>query len=426
MVLPEQTTVLIVGAGPTGLSAAISLFEHGVKDLVIVDAVERTPNTSRAMGIHAATLEALETIGCSDKLVELGIQSRSLDIWDRESRIFTLEMTPALESYTKYPYLLILTQNKTEDVLEKHLKQPWSRYERGNTEVSFESGEVIKAQYVIGADGARSVIRQVNGINFADPDHVPVDDSLAQVVLADVVFSSDKPILPKDRVIACVHDSAFSLVIPLPKACLEDSQEQIYRIVFNIPGARGAPPSNPQLSYLQERFDAVGLFELTSNPNLNSEPVRITRCLWSTRFRTHAAIADKVVFRMHERPDTLGGYVFLVGDAAHIHSPAGGQGMNLGIRDAIGLGSALAEHLKTTADKTLGLGIATPLQAYGEQRHKSALKVVRLTKRIMGVVAVLGGSSKVINLQYWFMRLLGSIPPVRRMIAWQVSGLGNR
>jgi len=98
--LPERTLVLIVGAGPAGLAAAASLFHHGCKDIVIVDAVERTPDTSRAMAIHAATLEvrkcfkyvvcnslifsfkALETISCADKLVELGIKGETLNVWN--------------------------------------------------------------------------------------------------------------------------------------------------------------------------------------------------------------------------------------------------------------------------------------------------------------------------------------------------------
>jgi len=90
--LPEQTSILIVGAGPTGLSAAISLFNQGCKDILIVDAAERSPDTSRAMAIHAATLEALETIGCADKLVELGIKTESFNIWDRKAPIFTFSI----------------------------------------------------------------------------------------------------------------------------------------------------------------------------------------------------------------------------------------------------------------------------------------------------------------------------------------------
>ena len=256
-----------------------------------------------------------------------------------------------------------------------------------------------------------------------------MDDSLAQIVLADVVFSKSRdeiPQLQKDGgAMGSVQSGSFFLMIPLPKSCIDgsESEQEIYRIAFNIPAAEGPPPSHPPLPYLQERLNNIGPLFFSSDPTVNSEPFHISKVLWSSRFRTHAAIADKFVFRLHNKSDNLGGYVFLVGDAAHIHSPAGGQGMNLGIRDAIGLGSALAEHVKTVPGTPQA--DVPPLQAYGEARYKSAVKVIRLTKRIMGFVAILG-TTKTIDLQYWLFRLLGSIPLVRGMMAWQVSGLGNR
>lgn len=116
--------------------------------------------------------QALETIGCADKLVELGIKADSFNVWDRKAPIFTFSIHEPLSSYTKYSYVLLLSQSKTEEVLEEHLKglgievqRPYKAVgmkgdadEFGNTQVLFESGEVVKAQYVIGADGARSAV----------------------------------------------------------------------------------------------------------------------------------------------------------------------------------------------------------------------------------------------------------------------------
>ncbi|KAF8805685.1 FAD/NAD(P)-binding domain-containing protein [Phlegmacium glaucopus] len=374
-----------------GLQLPFSLFNNGCKDIVIVDAVERTQDTSRAMVIHAATLEALDFVGCADKL--------SSNLWDRNSP-WMFRMPPR---HTKYSYMLLLPQSKTEAVLEEHLKglgievqRPYKAIgiqgdidEFGNTQVLFESGEVIAAQYVVGADGAWSAIRQLSCIGFADPDRLPVDDSLAQIVLAGTNLS-------RNGTIASVHSGSF-FAAPLLRSCIYGTDEDIYRVGFNIP----------------------------ANSTVNPAPIHISKVLWSTRFRTHAAIADKFVFRLHDKADSLGGYIFLVGDAAHIHSPAGGQGMNLGIRDAVGLGPALAEHMKIAPGTTRADKQCPPLQVYGEARYKKAVNVIRLTKRIMMVVSAMG-KPRIIDFQYWLLRLLGSIPAVKRMVAWQVSGLGNR
>ena len=116
--------------------------------------------------------QALETIGCANKLVELGIKAESLNVWDRKAPIFTFSIHEPLSSYTKYSYVLLLSQSKTEEVLEERLKGLGIEVQRpykavgiqgdvddfGNTQVLFESGEVVKAQYVIGADGARSAV----------------------------------------------------------------------------------------------------------------------------------------------------------------------------------------------------------------------------------------------------------------------------
>ena len=122
-------------------------------------------------------------------MVELGLKASQLDVWDRKQHIFSLEVTKSLEAYTKYPFLLEIPQNKTEEVLEERLEslglyvhRPLKAVgmkgdvdELGNTEVSFESGEVVKAQYVIGADGARSVVSSIPNswlliINFISVD----------------------------------------------------------------------------------------------------------------------------------------------------------------------------------------------------------------------------------------------------------------
>jgi 2-polyprenyl-6-methoxyphenol hydroxylase-like FAD-dependent oxidoreductase len=185
--LPETTTILIVGGGPSGLSSAISLVNQGCRDIVIVDAVLQGQNTSRAMAIHAATLEvsscyslpcttlrnifqSLDTVACADPLIQLGIQGKGLGMHNRSSPLLSVNFS-SLSPYTRFPYVLILPQYVTERVLVEHLEGLGVRVLRpykvvglktndneAGLHVSFESGEVIKASYVIGADGARSAV----------------------------------------------------------------------------------------------------------------------------------------------------------------------------------------------------------------------------------------------------------------------------
>ncbi|MBL7255532.1 FAD-dependent monooxygenase [Paractinoplanes lichenicola] len=373
--MSERTEVLIAGAGPTGLTLACALTARGI-DHVLLDQAERGANTSRAAVIHARTLEVLDGLGISEELVRRGIVVPAFAVRDRDR---VLMRVPFGGLPTKFPYTLMLPQDVTEQVLAAHLPAGSVRW--GHRVVGFENdaakvagpdGSIseIRFRYLAGCDGMHSAVREQTGIGFTG------DQYAESFVLADVTM--DWP-YPRDEVNLFFSPNGLVVVAPLPG--------DHYRIVATLDSA----PEHPTALDVQRLLDDRG-------PMVS--PGRVTGVAWSSRFRVHHRLAD------HYRQ----GPVFLAGDAAHVHSPAGGQGMNTGIQDAVALARVLA-------------GDPADLDAYERERRPVAAQVVATAHRMTRAATVRNpllraGRNTVLG-------FAGHVPAVRRRLALNLSELGR-
>jgi 2-polyprenyl-6-methoxyphenol hydroxylase-like FAD-dependent oxidoreductase len=381
-VLPDRTEVLVVGAGPVGLAVAASLAGHG-HVVTVVDRQAEGANTSRAAVVHARTLEVLERLGVSKRLTELGIHAQRFIIRDGDRELMPVQLD---QLPTEYPYALMIPQNVTEQVLLDRLEELGGTVHRpyvattlsqdtDGVEVRMDSGEAIQAQYVVAADGMHSTIRDRVGLGYGG-NMVPQSFSLVDVRVEGG--------LPADEVLLFFSTPGLLVVAPLPDGS--------YRLVAAVDEA----PEHPDLDYAQQLLTGRG-------PRRTA--VRVAEVIWGSRFRIHERVADRY----------RAGRVLLAGDAAHTHSPAGGQGMNLGLRDAVTLGDALSAALRD--------GRTDKLDEYATASRAEAKRVVALAHRLTLLATV---PAPVRPLRNAILRLLALVPAVPRGFAEQLSAIGHR
>jgi 2-polyprenyl-6-methoxyphenol hydroxylase-like FAD-dependent oxidoreductase len=378
----SHTDVLVVGAGPVGLTAAIVLCERG-RQVTVVDSQAEGANTSRAAVVHPHTLELLEPYGVTERLVQRGVHIPMFAIRDRDSVLIAV---PFDKLPTRFPYTLMISQAETEAFLLQRLEElggkvlrPTTvtgiRQDRDGAEVSFADGHRMQARYVIGADGMHSTLREQSGIAFTGGTY---DESFT---LADVRLSGG---VTADEVTLYFSPAGLVVVAPLP--------DGRYRIVATVNEA----PQHPDTAFVQCLLDERGPM---------ARPAVVEEVVWGSRFRVHHRIADSFRDRA----------LLLAGDAGHVHSPAGGQGMNLGIEDAVLLGECLARVLAGEPDRLL--------DEYAINRRRAAERVVRLAGRLTELATASPRRRPIRNL---VMRLAGKAPAVRHALAMQLSGLDRR
>lgn len=379
--LPKEAEVVVVGGGPTGMALSATLHQGG-HDVVTLDRQEEGANASRAAAIHARTLEVLRELDVTDRLIAEGVVVPSFTFRQRDKVLTRLDFSSLP---THYPFVLTLQQYRTEAILAERLhalggqvRRPYqvtgvsTDTDSAVVEVDGPDGhEVVRARFVVGADGTHSVVRKSARIEFVGGDYSQ------SFVLADARL--DWP-LRRDEVQNFFSPAGIVVSGPLPK-----EQRRVLATVDKAPEV-----ITPE--FVQQILDERG-----------PSGARVEELTWTSQFRVHHRIAN--TFRR--------GPVFLAGDAAHVHSPAGGQGMNLGIQDGVDLAHTLSAALKgaTYAD----------LDGYEKRRRPVARATVVFTN-LMTRASILGNGPAQFARNAVFS-VVGHLPPVRKQMALHMAEL---
>jgi len=380
----DRTDVAIVGAGPTGLLLAGDLAADGVQTTVLERRTEDS-NLTRAFGVHARTMEMLDTRGLAGALAGTGAHVQRLRLFARVR--LDLSTLPS-----RFPYLLVTPQYHVERLLEQRAVQNGARLVRGAEVVGAEQdgggvdlrvrradGESgLHAQYVVGADGHSSSVRHALGLPF------PGTSVLRSIMLADVRLTEP----PEDVLAVNGVGDAFAFVAPFGDGW--------YRIfAWN----RSA-----------EKFD---------DEALDLEEIRdVTRRALGSGFGMHD---PRWMSRFHsderQAPAYRVGRVFLAGDAAHVHSPAGGQGMNTGLQDAANLSWKLAAAVYGRAGDAL-------LDTYQSERYPVGRTVLRSSGALIRLAMIRSATGRAVRNRVGALTM--RIPPIARRATGTVSGVGIR
>jgi 2-polyprenyl-6-methoxyphenol hydroxylase-like FAD-dependent oxidoreductase len=360
--MKPRTDVLIAGAGPTGLVLALWLHHQGVK-VHILDQAEAPTRNSRAIVVHARIVELYRQLGLAEDLLKLGYKLPATNLWINGQHKAHIPLQEFGRDLTAYPFLLTVPQDEHEKMLERRLNDIGIHVERktklqdfvdhGSSITATLSREAdgtsftLEASYIIGCDGARSVVRHEIGAKYEGETYEPL------FYIADIEGKDDKFFNGEGHLI--FTNDTYNVIVPYNKA----GHARLVGIT--------TPRNNENYDHESHTHEHRIAFEDVRPQIMKAMNIDITKINWFSTHRSHHRVAEK--FR-HNR-------AFLAGDAAHIHSPVGGQGMNTGIMDAINLAWKLATVLKQTnmtEDAKHQL-----LESYESERRSFAMMIVKST-----------------------------------------------
>jgi 2-polyprenyl-6-methoxyphenol hydroxylase-like FAD-dependent oxidoreductase len=385
--------VLIVGAGPTGLVLALWLTRLGVP-VRIIDKTAEAGTTSRALAVQARTLEFYHQVGLADAVVAGGVKIANLNFWVRGRRAAHVPLRNIGAGLTPYAFALVFPQDAHERLLIERLDALGVRVERRTELLRFGqhdrgvratlrrpdgSEEVCDADYLAGCDGASSAVRQQLAVGF------PGGTYTGLFYVADVTATGPAV---NDELHVDLEDADFLLVFPLKGK----DRLRLVGVVRDLPDHE-----HGKLTFEDVKGKGIEHLKLT-----------IEKVNWFSTYRVHHRVAR------HFRA----GRVFLLGDAAHIHSPVGGQGMNTGIGDAVNLAWKLAAVLKGAAPNLL--------DTYEPERVPFARRLVETTDRVFTLVTARGVAARFIRTRVVprLVPLLFRLAPVRRFLFETLSQIG--